>query len=240
MYQLIHAPTILVVPTKRQEQVLSAIKHHKLHWFFDSTMQLFQLDNSHLTQHSRAFTVPDGSSSCNITLLYKSTGRLLHIDCTWNSVSVSHIRSLVSTLNFLANVYIECFIWHCSSFTRGERKTGEDKEKLFTSFQDPLDPGEACPGPSGNITQYQIRFQTGSSVYTQSVGPSECTAGICGYIYRPASNLLNDSVSSSYDNVSVIAKNVVGVGTARTCTTQPISELNLGLYNVEVLCIISS
>ena len=103
----------------------------------------------------------------------------------------------------------------------------EHEEKLFTSFQDPLEPGKACPGPSGNITQYQISFQTGSVVYTQSVGPSECTAGICGYTYRPASNLLNDSVPSSYDNVSVIANNVVGVGTVRTCTEHPISELNL-------------
>ena len=30
---------------------------------------------------------------------------------------------------------------------------------------------------------------------------------------------------SSYDSVSVAAENLVGVGAARTCTTQPISEL---------------
>ena len=103
----------------------------------------------------------------------------------------------------------------------------EHKEKLFTSFQDPLDPVEACPGPSGNITQYQISFQTGSVVYTQNVDPSDCTAGICGHTFRPASDLLNGSVPSSYDNMLVIAENVVGVGTVRTCTEHPISELIL-------------
>ena len=30
---------------------------------------------------------------------------------------------------------------------------------------------------------------------------------------------------SSYDSVSVAAENVVGMGAARTCTTQPISKL---------------
>ena len=47
------------------------------------------------------------SSSCNITLLYKSTGRLQHINSKWDSVSVSH--------TFLAKcMYIEiCVLWYC-------------------------------------------------------------------------------------------------------------------------------
>ena len=103
----------------------------------------------------------------------------------------------------------------------------EKKEESFVSLQDSVDPGEACPGPSGDITQYQISFQTGSIVTTGITSPTECIAGICGYIYRPSSNLLNGNVRSSYDSVSVAAENVLGVGTARTCTTQPISELHL-------------
>ena len=91
-------------------------------------------------------------------------------------------------------------------------------------IQDPVDPLEACPGSSGVIIQYQIIFKSGSIVDAKSVRPSECTARVCDYIFKPASNLLNDSV---YDSVSVAAENVVGVGAARTCTTQPISELTL-------------
>ena len=59
------------------------------------------------------------------------------------------------------------------------------------------------------------------------MGPSECTAGICGYTYRPASNLLNGNVPSNYDTVAVVAVNMVGVGAGKTCTEHPISELNL-------------
>ena len=104
----------------------------------------------------------------------------------------------------------------------------DTRNQLFIIFQNPVNPGEACPGPSGNITQYQISFQAGSSVvYKQNVDPSDCTARICGYTYRPASNLLNGSIPLSYDSVSVVAENVVGVGAARMCTTQPISEFIL-------------
>ena len=77
-----------------------------------------------------------------------------------------------------------------------------------------------CPGVVGNITQYQISFQTGSVVATENVNIAECTAGRCSYIFEPSSNL-----PSSYDSVSVAAENVVGVGAARTCTAQTISEL---------------
>ena len=94
--------------------------------------------------------------------------------------------------------------------------------KYHISLQDPIDPGEACPGPSGNITQYQISFQTGSVVVTEIVNIAECTAGRCSYSFEPPSN-----PPSSYYSVSVAAENVVGVGAARTCTTQPISELTL-------------
>ena len=73
-----------------------------------------------------------------------------------------------------------------------------------------------CPGVSGDIIQYQISFQSGSVVVTESVNISRCIAGRCSYTFEPP---------SSYDSVSVAAENVVGVGAARICTTQPISEL---------------
>ena len=54
---------------------------------------------------------------------------------------------------------------------------------------------------------------------TENVTITECTAGRCSHTFEPSSNPL-----SSYDSVSVAAENVVGVGAARTCATQPISE----------------
>ena len=78
---------------------------------------------------------------------------------------------------------------------------------------------ETCPG---DITQYQISFQTGSRVTTENVNIARCTAGRCSHTFEPPSN-----PPSSYDSVSVAAENVVGVGGARTCATQNISELNL-------------
>ena len=84
---------------------------------------------------------------------------------------------------------------------------------LHHSLQDPVDP---CPSVTGNITQYQISFQTGSVVTTEN---NRCTAGKCSHTFEPPSN-----PPSSYDSVSVAAENVVGVGAARTCTTQTISE----------------
>ena len=97
---------------------------------------------------------------------------------------------------------------------------------MFEYLQDPFDPGEACPGPSGDITQYQISFHTGTVVYTQSMDPSECIAEICGYTYRPASNLLNGSIPSNYDTVAVVAVNMVGVGAGKTCTEHSFSKLS--------------
>ena len=87
-------------------------------------------------------------------------------------------------------------------------------------FQDPVDPGEECPGPNGNITRYLISFQNGSFVATENVNIAGCTAGKCSHTFEPPSN-----PPSSYDSVSVVAENVVGVGTPRTCTAQNISEL---------------
>ena len=49
-----------------------------------------------------------------------------------------------------------------------------------------------------------------------------CKARRCNYTFEPPPN-----PPSSYDSVSVAAENVVGVGAARTCTTQTISELNI-------------
>jgi len=68
--------------------------------------------------------------------------------------------------------------------------------------------------------EYQITFQTGSVVATENVNIAACTAGRCSHTFEPPSN-----PSSRYYGVSVAAENVVGVGAARTCTTQPISEL---------------
>ena len=83
-----------------------------------------------------------------------------------------------------------------------------------------MDPVEACHGPRGVITQYQIRFQSGSVVNTENVNIARCTVGRCSQTFQPPSN-----PPSSYESVSVVAINVVGVGPARTCTTQSISEL---------------
>ena len=92
------------------------------------------------------------------------------------------------------------------------------------TLQNPTDPdpGEACPGPSGDVNHYQISFQTGSSVVAnRNMNINRCTAWRCSHTFDPPSN-----PPSSYDNVSVAAENVVGVGAARTCTAQPISELS--------------
>ena len=48
----------------------------------------------------------------------------------------------------------------------------------------------------------------------------------CSHTYEAASN------SSVYDSVSVAAENVVGVGAARTCAAQPISEFVDNQYSV--------
>ena len=87
------------------------------------------------------------------------------------------------------------------------------------SLQDPVNP---CIGLSGRIAQYRISFQTGFVVVTENVNIARCTAGRCSHTFEPPSN-----PPSSYDSVSVAAENVVGVGPARTCTAQPISELLL-------------
>ena len=72
---------------------------------------------------------------------------------------------------------------------------------------------------SGNISLYQITFKTGSVVATENVKSARCTAGRCNHTFEPPSN-----PPISYGSVSVAAKNVVGMGAARKCTTQTISE----------------
>ena len=89
-----------------------------------------------------------------------------------------------------------------------------------------MNPGKVCQGPSGNITQYQISFQTPYVNNTENVDVARCTAGRCSHTFESPSN-----PPSSYDRVSVAAENVVGVGAARVCTTQTISEL-LGPHEV--------
>ena len=96
-----------------------------------------------------------------------------------------------------------------------------------------MDTIKACRRPRGDITQYQISFQTGSFVATENVNIAECTAGRCSHTF-----VLPSNPPSRYDSVSVAAVNVVGVGTARTCTTQTISELNFyscNTHNAECL-----
>ena len=92
-----------------------------------------------------------------------------------------------------------------------------------------MDPGEACPGPAGDITQYQISFQSGSVVVTENVNLAECTAGRCSYTFEIPSN-----PPSSYVSVTVAAENVVGVGPARTCTSQPISEFYYYIFSLVI------
>ena len=85
-----------------------------------------------------------------------------------------------------------------------------------------MDSRETCQGPRGVTRQYQIRYQIGSFKVYENLNTTVCRAERCSHTY----NLLNvDSVPSSYDSVSVVAENVVGVGAARTCTAQTISEL---------------
>ena len=60
---------------------------------------------------------------------------------------------------------------------------------------------------------------------TENVSITNCTAGRCSHTFEPPSN-----PPSSYDSVSVAAENVVGVGAAKTCTTQTISEAIFVIY----------
>ena len=88
------------------------------------------------------------------------------------------------------------------------------------SLQDSVNPEEACPGVIGDITHYQISFYTASFAATENI--MRCTAERCSHTFEPLSN-----PPSSYDRVAVAAENVVGVGAAKTCTTQTISELQV-------------
>ena len=83
---------------------------------------------------------------------------------------------------------------------------------------------DPCPDVSGDITHYQISFQSGSVVATENVNTARCTAGRCSHTFEPPSN-----PPSSYDSLSVAAENVVGVGATRTCTTQPIRKLQFAI-----------
>lgn len=86
------------------------------------------------------------------------------------------------------------------------------------SLQDPIDPAKACPGPSGNVTHYQISFQTGP--FVKNISVNDCEGGKCSHSFEPPSN-----PPLSYDRVSVAAENVVGVGAVKLCTARIISEL---------------
>ena len=75
-------------------------------------------------------------------------------------------------------------------------------------------------------TSHQISFQTqaGSVVAIENVNIASCTGGRCSHMYEPPSN-----PPSSYDRVSVVAGNVVGVG-----ATQTISELTLSSMDCNI------
>ena len=112
--------------------------------------------------------------------------------------------------NYYQHIHATCFLMSCI---------------WNLSLQNPVDPdpGDICPGPSGTLTQYQINFQTASIVnYTSIVSTTVCKTRRCSHTFEPPSN-----PPSSYDGVSVAAENLVGVGAARTCTTQTISELSV-------------
>ena len=64
---------------------------------------------------------------------------------------------------------------------------------------------------------------------TEDVNTARCTAGRCSHTFEPPSN-----PPSSSESVSASAENVVGVGAARTFTTQTISEL-LGPHGIYTL-----
>ena len=74
---------------------------------------------------------------------------------------------------------------------------------------------DPCPGISGVIKLYKMDYQTN----IVNINVSMCMNGRCSHTFEPPSN-----PPSSYDSVSVAAENVVGVGAAKNCTTQPISE----------------
>ena len=89
---------------------------------------------------------------------------------------------------------------------------------LFGSLLQNLE--AVCPGSSGNITQYQIRLQTVSLISIEEIVKIvRCKARRCNHTIEPPTN-----ASLTYDSVSVAAENMVGVGAARICTTQTISE----------------
>ena len=117
-----------------------------------------------------------------------------------------------------------------SDFITDEKRWSEQSKQDFTNWQFIVSVlnfslHEACLGPTRDITQYQIRFQSGPVVATENVNIPTCTAGRCSHTFEPPSN-----PPSSYDSVSVAAENVVGVGAARNCTTQTISELPVLCY----------
>ena len=102
------------------------------------------------------------------------------------------------------------------------------------SHQNQVDPdsGEVCMHPRANVTRYLISFQANSSVIIENVNISKCKAGKCNYTFIPPSN-----PPSSYYSVSVAAENVVGVGAARTCTTQTISEMS-SFKSITLQCLV--
>jgi len=82
-----------------------------------------------------------------------------------------------------------------------------------------VDQDEACQGPRGVVTQYHISFQTEFVVETENLNITRCRAGWCRHTFEPPLNH-----SSNYNQISVAAVNVVGMGISRACTTHPISE----------------
>ena len=89
---------------------------------------------------------------------------------------------------------------------------------------------DPCPGISGVIKWYKIDYQA----IIVNMDVSMCMNGRCSHTFEPPSN-----PPPSYYSVSVAAENVVGVGAARNCTAQTVSELLLKIIHcVQILLLL--
>ena len=93
-----------------------------------------------------------------------------------------------------------------------------------------------CLAPRGVIIQYLMRYHARSSngpfVVAENVNKSQCNSRMCWHSFEADINRL-----ILYDSVSVAAENVVGVGPARTCTAQTISELlSIQVMKSNIIC----
>ena len=101
------------------------------------------------------------------------------------------------------------------------------------SLQD--DPVDSCPlVVTEDITQYQIKYVTKWSTYTENVNTSRCINGRCSNIFVPPSSL-TAYYYYYFVRVTAAAENVVGRGAERTCTTQYICKCPVKYFRVNLL-----